>query len=101
MKVLPFKIPKQDNVALIYQEDYTPLFYDKLHQHEEIQLSYIANGEGTLVIGDSINKYNKGDIIIIGSNIPHVFRSDPIENEKSLMISLFVNTSLLSSDFFE
>ncbi len=101
MKVLPFKISKQDNVALIYQEDYTSLFYDKLHQHEEIQLSYIANGEGTLVIGDSINKYNRDDIVIIGSNVPHVFRSDPHDREKSLMISLFVNTSSLSPNFFE
>ena len=101
MKVLPFKISKQDNVALIYQEDYTPLFYDRLHQHEEIQLSYIANGEGTLVIGDSINKYNPGDIVIIGSNVPHVFRSDPNDKEKSFMISLFVNTSSLSPNFFE
>jgi len=101
MKVLPFKISKQDNVALIYQEDSTPLFYDKLHQHEEIQLSYIAHGEGTLVLGDSVNKFNQGDIVIIGSNVPHVFRSDPIDKGKSCMISLFVNTSSLSTDFFE
>ncbi len=100
MKVLPFNIPKQDNVALIYQEDYTYLFYDKLHQHEEIQLSYIAKGTGTLVIGDSINKYDEDDIIIIGSNIPHVFKSDPIKNEKSLMLSLFINSSSLSANFF-
>ncbi len=101
MKVLPFNIPKQDNVALIYQEDFTDIFYDKLHQHEEIQLSYIAKGTGTLVIGDSINKYEMGDVIIIGSNIPHVFKSDPIKNEKSLMLSLFVNNSSLSRSFFE
>lgn len=101
MKVLPFNIPKQDNVALIYQEDFTDIFYDKLHQHEEIQLSYIAKGTGTLVIGDSINKYEMGDVIIIGSNIPHVFKSDPIKNEKSLMLSLFVNNSSLSTSFFE
>ncbi len=101
MKVLPFNIPKQENVALIYQEDHAPLFYDKFHQHEEIQLSYIAKGEGTLVLGDSVNKYNQGDIIIIGSNIPHVFRSDFVEHQKSLMISIFVNISSLNTSFFE
>ena len=35
MKVLPFKIPKPDGIALIYQVDDANSFYDKLHQHDE------------------------------------------------------------------
>jgi hypothetical protein len=34
MKVLPFKIPKPENSALVYQEDIGIYFHDKLHQHE-------------------------------------------------------------------
>jgi hypothetical protein len=64
MKVLPFKIPKPEQDALIYQEDVGVSFYDKLHQHEEIQLSLIVEGEGTLIVGDAINYYKKGDILI-------------------------------------
>jgi hypothetical protein len=41
MKVLPFKIPKPKSGAIIVQEDLASVFYDKLHQHEEIQISYI------------------------------------------------------------
>jgi mannose-6-phosphate isomerase-like protein (cupin superfamily) len=67
VKVLPFKIPKPDYDALVYQEDYDLMFYDKLHQHEEIQLSYIVEGEGTLIVGDTINDYKSGDLLIIGS----------------------------------
>ena len=76
MKVLPFKIPKPENNAIVYQEDIEIYFYDKLHQHEEIQLTLIKKGKGTLIVGDSINYYDKGDILVIGSNIPHVFKSD-------------------------
>ena len=57
MKVLPFRITKPNDDALIYQEDHEFIFYDKLHQHKEIQLSYIAKGSGTLIAGDSINSY--------------------------------------------
>ena len=39
MKVLPFIITKPEQTALIYQEDYELVFYDKFHQHEEIQIS--------------------------------------------------------------
>lgn len=36
MKVFPFKIPKSGEEPLLYQEDIEVSFYDKLHQHEEI-----------------------------------------------------------------
>ena len=43
MKVLPFKIPKPDNEALVYQEERLEVLYDQLHQHSEIQISYVEN----------------------------------------------------------
>lgn len=101
MKVLPFKIPKSKDVALIYQEDSGDIFYDKLHQHEEIQLCAIVKGEGSLVIGDSINEYKIGDILIIGSNLPHVFKSDTSNFETSLMKTLFFTKTSFGEEFFE
>ncbi len=101
MKVLPFKIPKPEQAALIYQEDVGALFYDKLHQHEEIQLSLILEGEGTLIVGDTINYYKKGDVLIIGSNIPHVFKSDVGASSISKMFTLFFTESSFGDYFFE
>lgn len=101
MKVLPFKIPKSKDVALIYQEDIGEIFYDKLHQHEEIQLCVIVKGEGSLVIGDSINEYKSGDILIIGSNLPHVFKSDTSNFESSFMKTLFFTKTSFGEEFFE
>lgn len=100
MKVLPFKIPKPENNAIVFQEDIEIFFYDKLHQHEEIQITLILEGKGTLIVGDSINYYDKGDILIIGSNIPHVFKSDSDEISKSHMQSLFFSNTSFGIDFF-
>ena len=101
MKVLPFRIPKPDHDALIYQEDRELIFYDKLHQHEEIQVSYIAEGGGTLIVGDTINYYQKGDILAIGSNLPHVFKSDTSTNKRSIMWTLFFSKTAFGNHFFE
>ena len=101
MKVLPFKIPKPEQDALIYQEDVGVSFYDKLHQHEEIQLSLIVEGEGTLIVGDAINYYKKGDVLIVGSNIPHVFKSDMEAPSNSKMLTLFFTESSFGDHFFE
>ena len=100
MKVLPFQIPKPNNDALVYQEDYEFSFYDKLHLHDEIQLSYIVKGQGTLIVGDTVNSYEKGDIIVLGGNLPHVFKSEN-SKQKSLMLSLFFTSNSFGIDFFE
>jgi len=100
MKVLPFKISKPENDALIYQEDVGSYFYDKLHQHEEIQLSYIVEGEGTLIVGDTINDYKEGDTLVFGSNLPHVFKSDANATKSSKMLTLFFTESSFGEGFF-
>ena len=89
MKVLPFKIPKSEDAILIVQEDRGRTFYEKLHQHEEIQLSYIIAGKGTFIVGDTIRDFQSDDVLLFGSNVPHVLKSDPENNQDSYMISVF------------
>ncbi|AEW86957.1 AraC family transcriptional regulator [Flavobacterium columnare NBRC 100251 = ATCC 23463] len=96
MKVFPFKIPKAKEEAIIYQFDKELILYDKLHQHEEIQISYIEKGEGTIIVGDTISEYNAGDIIVFGSNLPHVFKSEiNKEEELSLVHSIFFDATVI------
>ena len=76
MKVFPFKIPKPENELVRHQVDQVSHFYDKLHQHPELQLTVILKGEGSLVVGDYIGRFSPGEIYLMGSNVPHVFRND-------------------------
>ena len=101
MKVLPFKIPKPEQDALVFQIDHSNAFYDKLHQHEEIQISLIVSGEGTLVVGDSVNYYTEGDVLVLGSNIPHVFKSDTQISKTSQMLNLFFTKTSFVKLFFD
>jgi len=100
MKIYPFKIPKSEHTAIILQEDVDIIFYDKLHQHEEIQISYIVKGQGTLIVGDTANHYRANDVLIIGSNLPHVFKSDVFNSKASHMLSLFFTKTSFGKDFF-
>lgn len=100
MKVLPFIIPKPDQATLVVQEDKGHQFYDKLHQHEEIQISLIKKGEGTFIIGDYIGEFEKGDVFVIGEHLPHVFNNDTSDEEVH-MISLFFIKSSFGDHFFK
>ncbi|MDO6603251.1 AraC family transcriptional regulator [Arenibacter palladensis] len=101
MKVLPFKIPKPKNEALIYQEDRERIFYGQLHQHQEIQISLIVKGSGSFIVADTINEYKENDILVIGEYVPHVFKSDSNKSDESIMCSLFFKKDSFGKQFFE
>ena len=101
MKVLPFTIPKPENVTL-YTEHYKgENFYEKLHQHKEIQISLVVAGEGTFVIGDCVGDFKPNDIFVIGENLPHVFKRDVTCEQDPEMISIFFSKSSYGAHFFE
>ncbi|MEZ4968946.1 MAG: AraC family transcriptional regulator [Flavobacteriaceae bacterium] len=101
MKVLPFKIPKPKDEALIYQKDRERIFYDQLHQHQEIQISLVIKGSGSLIVADTINEYKENDILVIGEYVPHVFKSDSKKSDESIMRSLFFKKDAFGKSFFE
>ncbi|SEP98443.1 transcriptional regulator, AraC family [Hyunsoonleella jejuensis] len=101
MKVLPFKIPKPDNEALVYQEERLKVLYDQLHQHSEIQISYIEKGAGTLIVGDTINTFSPDDIIVLGGYLPHVFRTDTKLFDETVVYTLFFDKESFGKHFFD
>jgi AraC-like DNA-binding protein len=101
VKVLPFTIPKLKRDTLIFQEDRGRSFYALLHQHEEFQISYIKKGEGSLIVGDTVNYYSEGDIVVLGKQVPHVFKSNINLHSTSQMFTLFFNRSSFGENFFD
>jgi AraC-like DNA-binding protein len=105
-KVIPFKIPKSSKEFVRFQEDRQPYFYDKLHQHPEIQLSCILKGEGKLIVGDYLGRFKPGDIFLLGRHVPHVFRSDKVYYEAGSTLEchdliVFFDTEAVGQGFWD
>ncbi|MFT3936016.1 MAG: AraC family transcriptional regulator [Chitinophagaceae bacterium] len=77
MKVIQFTIPVAADNSIHVQEDVLPHFYEHLHRHNEIQLTWIIKGEGTLLTGNYMQQFSPGDVFVLGANQPHLFKSDP------------------------
>ncbi len=43
------------------------------HFHQEIEIVYFPKGLGRVCVNDFFESFNAGDILLIGSNIPHVY----------------------------
>ncbi len=76
MKPVLFKHSEAIKDSYFVLNDRGPHFYDTLHYHPEYQLTVINEGVGTFFIADHIERFEPGDIFLIGPDLPHVFRND-------------------------
>lgn len=96
MEPICFKVPRQKEETVRVEYWDLPYFYRPIHFHEEAQLTYIIESNGIMLIGDKLDNFNKGEIFLIGKNVPHVFHhKDNWYDENSLnharAVSVFFN----------
>ncbi|KIO78310.1 AraC family transcriptional regulator [Pedobacter lusitanus] len=77
MKVLPFTLLVPDDKSVISEQIELPHFYQYLHRHDEWQITWVEEGEGTLIAGNNMLSFRPGDVFLIGGNLPHLFKSNP------------------------
>ena len=89
MKPIFEKVNKLEDQSFFLEEIIKPHFADLWHFHPEIEILYIREGNGTKYVGDSINAFYPADIVIIGSDTPHVWscNSEYLNPENRLISS--------------
>ncbi|MGH2644554.1 MAG: AraC family transcriptional regulator, partial [Chitinophagaceae bacterium] len=70
------------------REDVGPYLYNHWHFHPEVELTLIRKGTGMRLVGDSMEPFSDGDLMLLGSNLPHLWRSDPeyFQNKAGLQV---------------
>ena len=47
------------------------------HCHPELELIYFMKGRSNAIIGNGFNEFEAGDLVLLGSNFPHVLQENP------------------------
>jgi AraC-like DNA-binding protein len=68
-------IPVPDTSFFFQVRECRQLVYP-LHYHDDFQLNYIKEGKGLRMIGNQMQIYESGDLVLIGPGLPHFWTYD-------------------------
>lgn len=56
------------------------------HFHPELELTWILRSRGRRFVGDSIEDYRDGDLVLLGPGVPHTWHSEPGGRHEALVL---------------
>ncbi len=79
---------------------YTDHFPGIWHFHDEYELTLVEKSFGSRMVGDHIERFKAGDLVLIGKNLPHTWRND--EQVKGVSEALVIHflEDFLGNTFF-
>ncbi len=77
MKPKLLNVPVDGTSSFRVNDEIVPHFYNPLHFHPELELTYILKGEGTRFVGHHVESFQPGDLVLVGSNLPHCWKNGP------------------------
>lgn len=84
--------------AFIYEDEN---FDAPWHFHPEYELTYIVKGEGIRYVGNNVEKFEHGDFVLIGSNLPHCWKNTIKNKEKVKSIVIQWNDTILGDNWID
>jgi AraC-like DNA-binding protein len=106
MKIEKTKITSYLNssISVISREE--SFFQSPFHSHPELELVYIKESHGKRIVGNSVEPFESGDMVFLGSDIPHVWLNDEIYYQginklKAKAIVVYFNKDLFGPTFYE
>lgn len=81
MKLILQRLVQEPDKSFIVYHEKEPFFSSPWHYHPEYELVLITRSTGKRIIGDHIGYFQEGDLVLIGSQLPHVYDNDPIYSE--------------------
>ena len=103
MKVHFEKLTALPGEPLLVSEVKAKKFGTPLHFHPELELTLILESSGKRFIGDSIENFEAGDLVLVGESLPHFWNNgDNLSNDSSShAIVVQFERCFLGENFFE
>ncbi|MDP3180925.1 MAG: AraC family transcriptional regulator [Bacteroidota bacterium] len=99
MKIMHEQVSFAPRTLLKVKWDDFPHFTYPWHFHSEFEIVYVLKSSGKRFVADSVEPFDEGDITLLGSNLPHFWKSDaPTDAENANRVNAIVVQ--FNKDFF-
>ncbi|UFH55907.1 AraC family transcriptional regulator [Spirosoma sp. KNUC1025] len=76
MRALFEKVVIHEQSSLLVRRFQLAYFDAPWHYHPEYELTYIIKSHGRRFVGDHVDSFAAGDLVLLGPNLPHFWRND-------------------------
>jgi len=102
MRVIRTEITLLHNTRLSIIDRNDDAFNPAFHFHPELELVLIKEGHGRRIIGNRIDPFEKGDMVFIGSNLPHIWLNDDTTNgHRARSVVVHFRKEIFSDEFYD
>jgi AraC-like DNA-binding protein len=106
MKPIHLKVPAYSKFYIDARREQVNFFGNPWHFHDELEITFVIKSEGTKFIGDHISEFKPGEIILLGSRLPHYWHNHShyyqnIEEKGAEAIIIRFNQDYAGSDFLK
>lgn len=100
MKAVFEKIEQGLSSSFLYRGIKLPAFEAAFHFHPEFELTHIKKGEGQRYVGSQVEDFEKDDLILLGSNLPHCWISKTLSHDELVEATVIqFRSDFLGNDF--
>lgn len=92
-------VPQNESQSFDLRHEVVPYFTNPWHFHPELELNYVVQSSGTRFIGQSVERFEGGEIILIGKNLPHYWKNDAAFYQSQPLCSAEAIVVRFSEDF--
>lgn len=89
-----------DNSSFVVRKFTGKNFSSPYHFHPEFELTLILNGSGKRYVGTHMQDYFPGDLVLLGPNVPHCWKTGDANKKESASIVLHFQNDFMGKDFF-
>jgi AraC-like DNA-binding protein len=104
MKPTLRKVTPNPGYSFVVRKDVADEMINNWHYHPEFEILYIEKSSGTWLVGDHVGHFQSGNIVLLGSNLPHCYKHDPEFLEKESggeSIGVLFLASVFGKDFLK
>ena len=94
-------IPSESKLFKVEFQKTSKEFYYPWHYHAELELTFILSGQGVRYVGNSIENFYEGELVLLGSNLPHSWNTTADQEQPVNAIVIYLKEDFLDKNWMQ